>query len=103
MSSLFRRILVYGLGIVAMLTFFSAILTYEWLRSNGPRKPNFAAGQIYPMRMQQPFDVYLTKFQNEWIQCGPTIGVALGIFAALLNGQWKVVRNPQDGLPKKFY
>lgn len=85
------------------MTFFSALVSYEWLRSYGPRKPDVHTGQKYPMRMQQPFDVYLTRFQTKWIECGPFIGVGIVFAAGFLNMRWKIVGNPYDDLPKKFY
>ena len=78
---------------------------YECLRSYGPRQSSVETGHIYPMRMQQPFDVFLTKFQIEWVQCGPFIGVGIGFVAAFLNMRWKIIQNtPYDGLlGKKKY
>jgi hypothetical protein len=101
--NIFRRVLVYGLLTFGVLTFASAIITYECLRSYGPRQPNVETGHIYPMRMQQPFDVFLTKFQTEWVQYGPFIGGGIGIAAAVLNMRWKIIHNPYDDIPKKLY
>jgi hypothetical protein len=102
-SNIFRRILVFGLLTVGVLTFASAMITYEFLRSHGPRQSNVETGHIYPMKMQQPFDVFLTKFQTEWIQCGPAIGGGIAIVAAFLNMRWKIIHNLHDDIPKKFY
>jgi hypothetical protein len=102
-ANIFRRVLVYGFGTFGVLTFASAIITYECLRPYGPRQPNFETGHIYPMRMQQPFDVFLTGFQIEFVQRGPFIGVGIGFAAAFLNMRWKIIRNPYDDIPKKFY
>jgi hypothetical protein len=101
--NIFRRVLVYGLLTFGVLTFASAIITYECLRSYGPRQSDVETGHIYPMRMQQPFDVFLTKFQIEWVQCGPFIGVGIGFAAGILNMRWKIIHNPYDDIPKKLY
>jgi hypothetical protein len=101
-STILRRILVYSLLTFGVLTFASAIISYEYLRSYGPRQPNVESGQIYPKRMQQPFDVYLTRFQIDWVERGPFVGVALGFAAAILNMRWKIVRNPYYDIPKKL-
>jgi hypothetical protein len=102
--NILRRILVYGLLTFGLLTFASAIVTYEWLRSYSPRQPNVEAGQIYPMRMQQPFDVFLTKSQIEFVQNGPFIGVGIGFAAGFLNMRWKIIPDrPYLPKPKKLY
>jgi hypothetical protein len=101
--NIFRRILVFGLITFGMLTFASSIIAYLCLSCYGPRQPNVATGQIYPMRMQQPFDVFLTKFQIEWVQDGPFLGMGVGIAACFLNTRWKIVHNPYDDIPKKLY
>jgi hypothetical protein len=98
-----QRFLVYTFGIVGVLIFASAMISYQWLRSAGPRQVEAASGHIYPMRMQQPFDVYLTKCETRFIEAGPGIGCALGFLAAVLNIRWKVIRNPYEEIPKKFY
>ena len=102
--NILRRVLVYGLLTFGVLTFVSALISYECLRSYGPRQPNVVSGQIYPMIMQQPFDIYLTRFQTDWVDCGPFIGVGIGIVAALLNMRWKIIPNrPYLPKPKKLY
>src|SRR3954447_5152619 len=93
---LVRSILVYGLIAAGMLTFWSAMVSYEWLRSNGPRMPNVAAGQTYSMRMQQPSDVYLTKFQYQFVDCGPLIGVGIAMVGGFLNTRWKIIPDSRD-------
>jgi hypothetical protein len=93
---LVRRFLVYGLIAAGMLMFCSVLISYEWLRSNGAREPNVAAGQIHPMRMQQPFDVYLTGSQFELLDYGPLIGVGIAMVGALLNIRWQIITNPDD-------
>jgi hypothetical protein len=82
--NIFRRVLVYCLLTFGVLTFASAIVTYECLRSYAPRQSNVETGHIYPMRMQQPFDVFLTEYQIEWVKCGLFIGVGIGFAAAIL-------------------
>ena len=101
--NIIRRVLVYGLLIFGVLTFTSVIISYECLRFYGPRQPNVETGQIHPMIMQQPFDVYLTNLQAEWVNCDPFIGMAMGLVAALLNMRWKIIHNPHDDMPKKPY
>jgi hypothetical protein len=98
-----RRILVYSLGVLGVLTFASAIISYECVRSYGPRQANVETGQIYPKRMQQPFNVYLTKVQMDYIAYGPVVGGALGFSAGLLNLRWKIIHNPYYDRPRKLY
>ncbi|MFZ1073499.1 MAG: hypothetical protein WAO21_08710 [Verrucomicrobiia bacterium] len=103
-SNIFRRVLVYGFGTLGVLTMVSAFVWYEYLRSYAPRQPNVATGQIYPMIMQQPFDVYLTKFQTEWVDSGWFIGAALVFVAGYLNMRWKIIPDrPYLPKPKKLY
>lgn len=102
--NIFRHLLVYGLLTLGILTFVSAMATYECLRSYGPRQPNVETGQIYPMRMQQPFDVFLTKFQIEFVQNGSFIGVGIGFAAGFLNMRWKIIPDrPYLPKSKKLY
>ena len=96
---LVRSFLVYGLIAAGMLTFCSALISYEWLRANGPRMPIMATGRIYPMRMQQPFDVYLTKSQYQFVDCGPLIGVGIAMAGGFLNMRWKVIPDSRDPHP----
>jgi hypothetical protein len=102
---IFRRILIYGILSLGGIAGISQLVTYEWLRSYGPRQPIVETGHIYPMRMQQPFDVYLTKFQQEWIDSGVVVGLVLFGVAFYLNSRWKIIQNtPYDGLlGKKKY
>jgi hypothetical protein len=54
--------------------------------------------------MQQPFDVYLTKFQEEWIDSGMVVGMVLFGVAFYLNSRWKIIRDrPYLPKPKKLY
>jgi|SRR5579862_6658337 len=102
--NILRRVLVYGLLTFGMLTFASAIITYECLRSYGPRQSSVETGHIYPMRMQQPFDVFLTKAQIEFVQNGPFIGVGICFAAGFLNMRWKIIPDrPYLPKPKKLY
>jgi len=101
--NILRRVLAYGLLTFGLLMFASAIVTYECLRFYCPRQPNVETGQIYPMRMQQPFDVFLTRFQIEFVQNGPSIGGGMAFAAVFLNMRWKIIRNPYDDIPKKLY
>ncbi len=56
------------------------------------------------MRMQQPFDVFLTKSQIEFVQNGPFIGVGIGFAAGFLNMRWKIIPDrPYLPKPKKLY
>ena len=102
-GNILRRVLVYGLLMFGVFTFFSAIITYECLRDYGPGQSNMETGHIYPMRMQQPFDVFLTKFEIEWLKYGPAIGVSIGFASAILNMRWNIIHNPYDDKPKKLF
>jgi hypothetical protein len=86
-----RRVIVYVVLSAGIATFTSSIAGYEWLRSYGPRQPNYAAGQLYPKKMQQPFDVYLTKAEEAWVTYGIFLGVLLGFIAVGLNNEWQVI------------
>jgi hypothetical protein len=98
-----RKFLLFGLGVLGLLIFITSMASYQWLRDSGPRNANVQAGQVYATRMQQPFDVYLTHRQKEWIDYGPFIGVALLFAVGFLNLRWKVFSNPHENVPKKLY
>ena len=98
-----RRILVYGLVSCAVLTGISFFISYECFRSYCPRQPKVETGQIYPERLQQPFDVYLTKFEVEWLDYG-LVGAMVPFAAAFyLNSRWKIIHNSYYDIPKKMY
>jgi hypothetical protein len=98
-----RRMVVYSLLVTGFLMMLSSMICYRWLRSAGPRQPDSITGHVYPMRMQQPFDVYLTRFQTKWINCGPFIGVAIVFAGACLNTHSNVIPDRRNQLPKKLY
>jgi hypothetical protein len=86
-----HRIIVFGLIGFAMLILFSSTFQFEYLKKNRPKFPNIEKGEIYPKRMQQPFDVYLTQFDLYFLDlCGP-IGLIMMMFTYYLNLKWKVI------------
>jgi hypothetical protein len=97
--------LIYFLLTWAVLTGISSFVAYFYYRSYSPMQPNVETGQIYPLRMKQPFDVYLTEFQAFWVQYGMIVAVIPGFVAGYLNTRWKIIQNtPYDGLlGKKKY
>jgi hypothetical protein len=102
-SNISRRVLVYFLLICTIGLFVSFIVSYECIRSYSPRQPNAQTGQIFAQRLQQPFDVYLTKFQVEWLQYGLAPMLPLVFSVYFLNLRWKIIHNPHDDMPKKLY
>jgi len=103
-SNISRRVLVYGLLICTIGLFVSFMVSYECIRSYSPRQPNVQTGQIYAQRLQQPFDVYLTKFQVEWLQYGLAPMLPLVLVLYFLNLRWKIIRDrPYLPKPKKLY
>jgi hypothetical protein len=102
-SNISRRVLVYFLLSCTIGLFVSFMVSYECLRCYSPRQPNVQTGQIFPQKLQQPFDVYLTKFQVEWLDYGliPMLPLTLGVY--FLNSRWKIIHNPYYDIPKKHY
>lgn len=98
-----HRVIVYTLGTIFLLMFSSYLVSYEYLRAYAPRQPDPASGQIYPMEMQQPFNVYLTGPEVDWVDDGPVVAMVFGFAAGCLRLWWKFPRNPLNDLPKKLY
>ena len=103
-SNIFRRVLVYFLLSCTIGSFVSFMISYECIRSYSPRQPIVQTGQIYAQRLQQPFDVYLTKLQVEWLQYGLAPMLPLAFLVYFLNSRWKIIRDrPYLPKPKKLY
>jgi len=102
-SNILRSVLVYCLLFCTIGYFVSYLVSYEYIRSYAPRQPNVETGQTYAKKLQQPFDVYLTKFQVDWLQCGfiPMLPLTLGVY--FLNSRWKIIHNSYFDTPKKLY
>jgi hypothetical protein len=56
-STTFKRVLIYFLLTWTVLTGISSFVAYFYYRSYSPMQPDVETGQIYPLRMKQPFDV----------------------------------------------
>jgi hypothetical protein len=103
-SNIFRRVLVYFFLSCTIGLFVSFMVSYACIRSYSPRQPNVQTGQIYAQKLQQPFDVYLTKFQVEWLEYGLIPMLPLTLIAYFLNSRWKIIRDrPYLPKPKKLY
>jgi hypothetical protein len=98
-----HRITVYLLLSVAVSVFIAHIVSYGYLRSYSPRAPDTLTGQVYARRMQLGYEVYLTGLQRDWLKYAPITWALSGFVAGYLNLRWKVFRNLQEELPKKFY
>ena len=102
-SNIYRRVLVYLLLSCTIGWFVLYIFSYECIRCYGPRQPNVLTGQIYAQRLQQPFDVYLTRFQVVWLQYGIAPMLPLMLIVYFLNLRWKIFHNPYYDIPKNLY
>jgi hypothetical protein len=102
-----RKTIVVTLVIVAFTLFFAFIALDSYYYRSRPREPHPESGQIYRERVKGTTglaDVCLTRLEKlpydyaDWIL--DAYG-ALFVTAWLLNQQWKVIRDPGEGLPKK--
>ena len=107
MKATLRKPLVYALMGLAVSCFLFVIAVDPYFYYTRPLQPRGNA--TYPSRIKAisvVADVYLTRtdvrLRNNivWIHC--TYGV-LFFAAAVLNLHWKVIPNPYDDMPKKFY
>jgi hypothetical protein len=103
-----RKTIVITLVVVAFTLFFAFITLDPYYYSSRPREPHPESGRIYRERVKGSTgvaDVYLTRLEKlpydyaDWILGAYS---ALFITAVLLNQRWKVVRDPNEGLPKKL-
>ena len=103
-SHTFREVLLYSLmSCFAGLWIFFFVF-YECIRCYGPRQPDALTGHIYPERLQQPWDVYLTKLQVDWLDYGPVVPMVFFAAGFYLNSRWKIIRNtPYLPKRKKFF
>lgn len=89
----FRRTIVYGLLAIAVALFVSWFILYEWARSYCPREPNALTGHILPQQMQQPFLVYLTQGQVDWLDYLLPLYITVALIAFYLNQRWQILKN----------
>jgi hypothetical protein len=90
------RALAYLFGGLYLLSFVSLIVFYEWLRYFGARQPNSATGEIIARRMQQPFDVYLTKAECGWLDWALVPLLALLGVAFWAQRRWKSAQSNEN-------
>ena len=68
-------------GALYVPSFVSYFVFYEWLRYFGARQPNSETGEIFARKLQQPFDVYLTRTECAWLDWGMVpVAVLAGFF-----------------------
>ena len=102
-SNTFRRVVVYVLLSCLIGWFISFMVSYACIRRYSPQQPDVLTGHVYAQKLQQPFDVYLTKFQVEWLEYGLIPMLPLTLIVYFLNSRWKIIHNPYYDIPKKFY
>jgi len=91
LSKTIKLAVLYSLISSSVILFISYFSSYYYLRSNSPKIPDATTGHVYPEQMKQPFDVYLTRNQSEWLQYGIYIAGIPFIIAFVLNNRWKLV------------
>lgn len=84
-----KKIIVVITTTLSVLIFCGSTFSYFYIKENRPRVPNVEKGQIYPRRMQQPYDVYITDFEWYWLDSGISLGGGIFITAYLLNQYFK--------------
>lgn len=87
------KILVIGLTVLFMPILIILISSYSYFKNYRPKLPNFEKGQIYPQRMQQPYDVFLTRSDLYWLDLGFPSAIIL-VITGYLNSRWKVYKIP---------
>jgi hypothetical protein len=104
-----RKTIVITLVALAFGLFFSLVALDPYYYSTRPREPHPEVGRIYRQRVKGTrgvADVYLTRIEklpldyDGWILM---VYSALFLTAYFLNQRWKVIRNPREEMPKKFY
>jgi hypothetical protein len=101
-STRFKKWLVISMVAVGIASFTFDSGLFFYLQVHSPTTPLSATGQIYPLSNHGSI-VYITKIQNTLRTALSFIGVLFVFGAGLLNLGWKVFRNSQDDIPKKFY
>ena len=91
LSKTIKLAVLYSLITATVILFISFFSSYYYLRSNSPKIPDATTGHVYPEQMQQPYDVYLTKYQVLWLQYGIYIPVIPFLVGYGLNDRWKLV------------
>ena len=97
LSKTIKLVILYSLITASVILFISYFSSYYYLRSNSPKIPDATTGHVYPERMKQPYDVYLTKHQILWLQYGIYIPWIPFIVGFVLNDRWKLV-SPYNSL-----
>ena len=95
-----RRLTVYFLISIAAGVFISFFASWYYLRSVSPRTPEPLTRNTIARRMQQPYPVYLTSFQNRWIDYSMPGAMVLFFAAWGLNQKWKIIRNRYEEMPE---
>ena len=91
LSKTIKLVILYSLITASVILFISYFSSYYYLRSNSPKISDEATGHVYPEQMKQPFNVYLTKNQFEWLQYGIYIPLIPFIVLFVLNDRWKLL------------
>ena len=94
-----RKFIIYFGLVVAIAVFLSNFAIYFYARANSPRQPDISSGHVFSKQMQQPFVVYLTDKQVEWLNYSLPIAMLIFLSTIFLNNKWKVIQNDYEKIP----